>query len=78
MTDLTPIEKAAREFLVPLSVDYPGIDNWFMQKVIPGIETGARFLLPYERDDKIVGLGIEKKRRRAKNLHSPSVPGMRR
>ncbi|TGX55233.1 GNAT family N-acetyltransferase [Sphingomonas gei] len=45
---------------MPLSDDYPGIDCWFRRKVVPGLRSGTRFLLPVERDGRLVGLGIAK------------------
>lgn len=53
-------ERRALAFLLPLSADYPGIDRWFAQKVVPGLRRGTRYLLPMERDGVLVGLGIAK------------------
>lgn len=50
----------ALAFLLPLSEDYPGIATWFMSKVVPGMRKETRFLLPVEREDQLVGLGIAK------------------
>lgn len=47
-------------FLVPLSEDYPGIERWFVRKVVPGFRAGTRLLLPIEREGTLVGLGIAK------------------
>lgn len=58
--DLTVREAEALAFLVPLSDDYPGIERWFRCKVVPGLRSGTRFLLPVERDGALVGLGIAK------------------
>lgn len=57
---LTDQERQALAFLLPLSRDYPGIDRWFMCKVVPGLRYGTRYLLPIEREGELVGLGIAK------------------
>lgn len=57
---LTSSEGQALAFLMPLSDDYPGIDRWFRSKVVPGLRSGTRFLLPVERNGVMVGLGIAK------------------
>lgn len=56
-----PSEAEALQFLLPLSNDYPGIDQWFATKVVPGLRDGSRTLLRVERDGYLVGLGIAKK-----------------
>lgn len=60
-TVLRPSEAEALRFLLPLSNDYPGIDQWFATKVVPGLRIGSRTLLRIERDGYLVGLGIAKK-----------------
>ncbi|MBA9068733.1 GNAT superfamily N-acetyltransferase [Methylobacterium sp. RAS18] len=50
----------ALDFLLPLSADYPGIEAWFLRKVVPGLQDGTRYLLRVERDGRLVGLGIAK------------------
>lgn len=57
---LTGEEARALAFLLPLSEDYPHIENWFTDKVVPGLRCGTRRLLPVERDGELVGLGIAK------------------
>lgn len=57
---LTPSEREALAFLVPLSGDYPEIEKWFVTKVVPGLRVGTRTILRVERDHKLVGLGIAK------------------
>jgi GNAT superfamily N-acetyltransferase len=57
---LTPAEAEALAFLLPLSYDYPGIDAWFLEKVVPGLRQESRLLLPVHRDGILVGLGIAK------------------
>jgi GNAT superfamily N-acetyltransferase len=58
--ELFPHESEALCFLLPLSVDYPGIESWFYAKVIPGLRNGHRQLLRVERDGQLIGLGIAK------------------
>jgi hypothetical protein len=50
----------ALTFLLPLSDDYPGIDQWYLTKVVPGLRQETRHLLRIERNGKLVGLGIAK------------------
>ncbi|OWY15563.1 hypothetical protein B6V72_03000 [Thioclava sp. F34-6] len=50
----------ALAFLVPLSDDYPNIDRWFVDKVVTGEALGARHLVQFERDGRLVALGIAK------------------
>ncbi|WP_340161833.1 GNAT family N-acetyltransferase [uncultured Hoeflea sp.] len=53
-------ELEALHFVLGLSDDYPNIQNWYLQKVVPGLRDGTRFLLPIYRDEGLVGLGIAK------------------
>ncbi|MBA8838428.1 GNAT family N-acetyltransferase [Ochrobactrum sp. RH2CCR150] len=53
-------EQEALQFIGILSEDYPDIQNWYLQKVVPGLRTGTRFLLPFYRDGKLVAVGIAK------------------
>lgn len=57
---MTPIEREALAFLLPLSDDYPGIDRWFLMKVVPGLRTGSRHILRIERNGTLAGVGIAK------------------
>jgi GNAT superfamily N-acetyltransferase len=57
---LASAEREALAFLLPLSDDYPGIDRWFLVKVVPALRTGNRHMLRIERDGKLVGVGIAK------------------
>jgi GNAT superfamily N-acetyltransferase len=57
---LDPCEAEALAFILPLSLDYPGIDRWYIQKVVPGLRDGSRKLVRIERDNELVGLGIGK------------------
>ncbi|WP_206431418.1 GNAT family N-acetyltransferase [Sphingomonas koreensis] len=57
---LSALEAEALAFLLPLSEDYPGIDNWYLTKVVPGLRTGSRYLLRIERDGELAGIGIGK------------------
>jgi GNAT superfamily N-acetyltransferase len=54
-------QQEALAFLLPLSGDYPGIDLWFVAKVVPGLRTGTRTILRVERAGHLVGLGIAKR-----------------
>jgi len=58
---MQPLEAEALSFLLPLSTDYPGIEQWFSTKVVPGLRDGSRTLLRVERQGGLVGLGIAKK-----------------
>lgn len=58
--DLTATERDALAFIQPLSLDYPGIENWFISKVVPGLRTGTRHLVRIERRGQIAALGIAK------------------
>lgn len=51
------------DFLLPISGSYPKIDNWFMDKVVPGLYDGSRKLFIHRRSGQIVALGIAKKTR---------------
>lgn len=57
---LSAVEAEALAFLLPLSEDYPGIDSWYLTKVVPGLRTGSRHLLRIERSGELVGIGIGK------------------
>ncbi|MGE0603317.1 MAG: GNAT family N-acetyltransferase [Xanthobacteraceae bacterium] len=57
---LLPAEKAALEFLLPLSSEYPEIFDWYVCKVVPGLRAGTRLLHAVERNGSIVGVGIAK------------------
>lgn len=57
---LSASEAEALAFLLPLSEDYPGIDHWYLTKVVPGLRTGSRYLLRVERDGELAGIGIGK------------------
>jgi hypothetical protein len=54
-------EREALAFLVPLSDDYPGIENWFREKVVPGLRNDSRILLRVERHGQLIGLAIGKR-----------------
>lgn len=58
---MRPLEAEALSFLLPLSTDYPGIEQWFSTKVVPGLRDESRTLLRVERQGELVGLGIAKK-----------------
>lgn len=48
------------EFLRPLASDYPGIFDWYIDKVIPGERAGTRKIIRIERDGHLAALGIAK------------------
>lgn len=48
-------------FLKQLSSEYPDIDNWFIQRVIPGLADGTRKLFIRWNEGNIIALGIAKK-----------------
>lgn len=58
--ELSAIESRALEFILPLSPEYPQINLWFRNKVVPGLQGGSRKLLVVERHGQIVALGIGK------------------
>jgi GNAT superfamily N-acetyltransferase len=53
-------ELEALRFIEGLSEDYPHIQNWYMEKVVPGLREGSRFLLPVYRNHELVAVGIAK------------------
>ncbi len=57
---LTDAEREALAFVLPLSPDYPRIDSWFIDKVVPGLRAGTRHLVRLERHGQIAALGIAK------------------
>src|SRR5690349_14109214 len=57
---LTAREAEALAFLIPMADDYPGIEDWYYRKVVPGLRDGRRLLLRIERHGQLVGLGIAK------------------
>lgn len=67
-SDLRPDEAEALHFILPLSDDYPGIERWFREKVVPGLRTGNRFLLRVERNGQLVGVGIAKQEDEEKKI----------
>lgn len=54
-------ESEALAFLLPLSQDYPGIEDWFRRKVVPGLRNDTRLLLRIERHGQLAGLAIGKR-----------------
>jgi GNAT superfamily N-acetyltransferase len=60
MAGLSPDQKEVLAFLLPLSGDYPNIDEWFLKKVVPGERIGTRHILRIERDGRLAALGIAK------------------
>lgn len=58
--DMTVAEREALAFVVPLSADYPGIEDWFVGKVVPGLRAGTRRMVRVDRHGQIAALGIAK------------------
>ncbi|CCO47129.1 hypothetical protein VIBNISOn1_230028 [Vibrio nigripulchritudo SOn1] len=48
-------------FLQSLSGDYPDIDSWFLNTVIPGLSDGSRKIFAHVRQNEIISLAIAKK-----------------
>lgn len=61
LTDLNAGERQNLSFLLDLSFDYPGIENWYRARVLPGVKAGTRLVLPIHRDGSLAALGIAKK-----------------
>ena len=59
-------ESAVRAFLLESAELYPGIDVWFDRKVCPGLLSGARIGYVVEERERLAGLVIAKRGRRAK------------
>jgi hypothetical protein len=57
---LSPEQVEALSFLLPISQQYPGIEKWFLSKVVPGLDEGTRRLVRLERHGQLVALGIGK------------------
>jgi len=57
---LLPNEEEVLQFLLPLSADYPGIESWFKDKVVPGLRKEERYIHRVERDGHLIGVGIAK------------------
>lgn len=58
--DLRPEEMDVLNFLTPISSDYPEIERWYLDKVVPGVRAGTRLFVKIERHGQLVGLGIAK------------------
>lgn len=57
---LNVAEREILEFLLPLSPDYPGIKDWFVGNVVPGLRRRSRTVVRIDRGGRIVALGIAK------------------
>ncbi|MGF0524608.1 GNAT family N-acetyltransferase [Agrobacterium pusense] len=57
---LSARELEVLQFISSMSEDYPDIQNWYLNKVVPGLRMGTRFLFPVHRDEKLVAVGIAK------------------
>ncbi|GAB9156737.1 GNAT family N-acetyltransferase [Bradyrhizobium diazoefficiens] len=60
-TTISADERETLAFLLPLSVDYPGFERWYLTRVIPGLRDDTRRIVRVERDGKLVGVGIAKR-----------------
>ncbi|WP_136254811.1 N-acetyltransferase [Onishia niordana] len=58
--DLQSKEVEVLSFILPLSHDYPCIESWYIEKVVPGLRNGTRKIERVERNGKLVALGIAK------------------
>ncbi|WP_315921126.1 GNAT family N-acetyltransferase [Mesorhizobium sp. SP-1A] len=58
--DLRPDELRVMNFMLPMSGDYPNIERWYLDKVVPGIRAGTRHFVKVERHGQLVALGIAK------------------
>lgn len=58
--NLSDAHREALLFLCDLSSDYPGIDRWYIEKVVQGEFVGTRHVFRIEREDRLVALGIAK------------------
>lgn len=61
LATISPREREALAFLLPLSADYPGFENWYLTRVVPGLRSQTRQLVRIERDGRLIGVGIGKK-----------------
>lgn len=57
---LTQAENRALDFILPLSFEYPAIESWFFDRVVPGLRNGSRKMIEIERHGRLVALGIGK------------------
>ena len=60
--------EVAAAFLLPLSADYPHFNEWYWNKVIPGLQDESRKIVYIERCNKIVGIGIAKSTQEEKKI----------
>jgi hypothetical protein len=60
--------RAVQQFLSPLSVNYPGFDLWYTDKVIAGVVSGERYACVVRDGDQITGVGIAKKDDRERKI----------
>lgn len=66
--DLRPDELEVMKFLLPMSGDYPNIERWYLNKVVPGIRAGTRHFVKAERHGQLVALGIAKNEANEKKI----------
>lgn len=60
-------------FIVPMSEQYPDIEKWFLNKVVPGENDGTRRVICLERENKIAAVGIAKAEADEKKICSVRV-----
>jgi GNAT superfamily N-acetyltransferase len=65
---LSPIQVEVLSFLLPLSTEYPGIQDWYINKVLTGERDGTRRIVRIYRDNKLVALGIGKREKSEKKI----------
>jgi hypothetical protein len=49
------------DFLASMTTSYPNIEQWFLLKVVPGLNEGSRYIVIVEEKEKIVAIGIAKR-----------------
>lgn len=65
--------KEILEYLSTLAIYYPSIENWYLQKVLPGIQIGKRCVIPIKDEQKIIAIGIGKSDGKEKKICTLSV-----
>jgi len=72
---LSDTEEEILSALRPLSPDYPGIECWFLNKVIPGVQAGTRKIIRIDRNHRLAAFGIAKKKGESKICTVRVMPG---
>jgi hypothetical protein len=65
----SPILRMAREAICRFEDLYPGIDNWFHARVVPGIRDGSRIGIVQVANGHVLSTGILKRGARTKLCH---------